>query len=91
MATRFIMSMNSWMSKNSIEEIDVEEFDSKYTPGEKTQLIRGDEEVIFLAKKLHNKDLDSDVLQIIEIDNTNLCLCNTQTGKIVGTIKKKKA
>ena len=89
MATRFIMSMNSWMSKNSLQSIDIEEFDSKYSPGKKTQLIRGDEEVIFLARKLHNKELDSDVLQIIEIDETNLCVCNKQTGKIVGKVVKK--
>lgn len=97
MALRFIMSMNSWMSKNEITEIDVEEFDSKYNPGEKTHLIRGLKETIFLAKKLKKIDkegnitfdLDPDVLQIVEIDDSNLCLCNTVSGKVVGKIKKK--
>ena len=86
------MSFIGWMRKNQLTEVSVEEFDSKMHKGLKTRLIRGDEETIFLSRKLFDKegailDLVPENLQIVEVNDENLCLCNKHTGEIVGTLK----
>jgi hypothetical protein len=83
----FIMSFTGWMRKNQLTEVSIEEFNSKLQPGKKTRLIRGDEETIFLSRKLFDKELDPANLQIVEVNDENLCLCNKNTGEIVGTLK----
>ena len=80
------------MRKNHLTEVSVEEFDSKMHKGLKTRLIRGDEETIFLSRKLFDKEgvileLVPENLQIVEVNDENLCLCNKHTGEIVGTLK----
>lgn len=86
------MSFIGWMRKNQLTEVSVEEFDSKMHKGLKTRLIRGDEETIFLSRKLFDKkgvilDLVPENLQIVEVNDENLCLCNKHTGEIIGTLK----
>ena len=86
------MSFIGWMRKNHLTEVSVEEFDSKMHKGLKTRLIRGDEETIFLSRKLFDKEgvileLVPENLQIVEVNDENLCLCNKHTGEIVGTLK----
>jgi hypothetical protein len=88
----FIMSFIGWMKKNQLTEVSIEEFDSKMHKGKKTRLIRGDEETIFLSRKLFDKEgvileLVPENLQIVEVNDENLCLCNKHTGEIVGTLK----
>jgi hypothetical protein len=84
----FIMSFKGWMRKNELTEVKVEEFDSKRDKGKKTRLIRGNEETIFLSRKLEAiSDLNPENLQIVEINDENLCLCNKHTGEIVGILK----
>lgn len=86
------MSFIGWMKKNQLTEVSIEEFDSKMHKGKKTRLIRGDEETIFLSRKLFDKEgvileLVPENLQIVEVNDENLCLCNKHTGEIVGTLK----
>jgi hypothetical protein len=83
----FIMSLSGWMRKNQLTEVSIEEFDSKMHKGKKTRLIRGDEETIFLSRKLFDQELVVENLQIVEVNDENLCLCNKHTGEIVGTLK----
>ena len=83
----FIMSFIGWMRKNKIKDIDVESFNSKIRKGEKTRLIRGVEETVFLSTRLGLvEELVPAELQIVEINDANLCLCKKHTGEIVGRI-----
>lgn len=79
---KFVISLKGWLRENFLETVEILE------PKEGCQLIEGEKETIFLAKKLHNKDISPiENFQIILIEDTNLCLCNKATKKVVGVIK----
>lgn len=87
---KFIISFLGWMRANSLTTVNVEEF-TKVTDGvtKVSRLIRGDEETIFLSRKnqdVWNSKVAAKDLQIVQVDNAQLCLCIKNTGTIVGTI-----
>lgn len=80
---KFVISLKGWMRENFLETVEILSVkDGKH------HLIEGEKETIFLAKKLHNKEISPiENFQIILIEDTNLCLCNKATKKVVGVIK----
>jgi len=69
----FKSSMRKWMRQNEVEEIKV------FKTAKGHRLIKGDDEVLFLAKKLADFS-DVDKLQVVTITNSdgefNHCLCS---------------